>query len=161
MPETPRFAAGGGVLALAVALDGLQAHGTVTGVDLAEDRVGTRVIAVDERALVGQSHDLLLFRPVAVKALRPELAADAERWARFRREVVSVALLGHPSVGAVYDAGEDTIDGHLVPYLVMDYVKGNTLLFISLRLVDPLGDDGGVGRRPGLPGSGRVAARIP
>ncbi|MEU9479535.1 protein kinase [Streptomyces sp. NPDC048191] len=79
-------------------------------------------------AEVWLAYDLLLFRPVAVKALRPELAADAEHWARFRREVVSTALLGHPSVVAVYDAGEDTIDGHRVPYLVMEYVKGNTLL---------------------------------
>ncbi|OIK07702.1 hypothetical protein BIV23_01590 [Streptomyces monashensis] len=74
------------------------------------------------------AYDLLLFRQVAVKTLRPQLAADAEHWARFRREVVSAALLGHPSVVAVYDAGEDTIDGHLVPYLVMEYVRGTTLL---------------------------------
>ncbi|MEU6770165.1 protein kinase [Streptomyces sp. NPDC046759] len=79
-------------------------------------------------AEVWLAYDLLLFRPVAVKTLRPELAADAEHWARFRREVVSAALLGHPSVVAVYDAGEDTIDGRLVPYLVMEYVKGTTLL---------------------------------
>ncbi|MFF3914340.1 protein kinase [Streptomyces sp. NPDC001852] len=79
-------------------------------------------------AEVWLAYDLLLFRRVAVKTLRPELAADAEHWARFRREVVSTALLGHPSVVAVYDAGEDTIDGRLVPYLVMEYVKGTTLL---------------------------------
>ncbi|WP_279617046.1 protein kinase domain-containing protein [Streptomyces yokosukanensis] len=79
-------------------------------------------------AEVWLAYDLLLFRPVAVKTLRPELAADAEHWARFRREVVSAALLGHPAVVAVYDAGEETIDGHLVPYLVMEYVKGSTLL---------------------------------
>ncbi|QHA08097.1 protein kinase [Streptomyces broussonetiae] len=79
-------------------------------------------------AEVWLAYDLLLFRQVAVKTLRPELAADTEHWARFRREVVSAALLGHPSVVAVYDAGEDTIDGHLVPYLVMEYVKGTTLL---------------------------------
>ncbi|MFJ5035162.1 protein kinase [Streptomyces sp. NPDC088560] len=79
-------------------------------------------------AEVWLAYDVLLFRQVAVKTLRPELAADAEHWARFRREVVSAALLGHPSVVAVYDAGEDTIDGHLVPYLVMEYVKGATLL---------------------------------
>jgi serine/threonine protein kinase len=63
-----------------------------------------------------------------VKTLRPELAADAEHWARFRREAVSTALLGHPSVVAVHDTGEDMTDGHPVPYLVMEYVKGTTLL---------------------------------
>ncbi|MGW2647199.1 protein kinase domain-containing protein [Streptomyces sp. NPDC001393] len=79
-------------------------------------------------AEVWLAYDLLLFRRVAVKTLRPELAADAEHWARFRREVVSTALLGHPSVVAVYDAGEDMLDGRRVPYLVMEYVKGTTLL---------------------------------
>ncbi|MET8956037.1 protein kinase [Streptomyces sp. NPDC004533] len=87
-----------------------------------------RVLGRGGMAEVWLAYDLLLFRPVAVKTLRPELAADAEHWARFRREVVSAALLGHPSVVAVYDAGEDTIDGQLVPYLVMEYVKGTTLL---------------------------------
>ncbi|TQK95184.1 serine/threonine protein kinase [Streptomyces puniciscabiei] len=87
-----------------------------------------RVLGQGGMAEVWLAYDLLLFRPVAVKTLRPELAADAEHWARFRREVVSTALLGHPCVVAVYDAGEDTIDGHLVPYLVMEYVKGTTLL---------------------------------
>lgn len=74
------------------------------------------------------AQDLLLFRSVAVKTLRPELAADAEHWARFRREAFSAALLGHPSVVAVYDTGEDMADDGPVPYLVMEYVKGATLL---------------------------------
>ncbi|MGW7530605.1 protein kinase domain-containing protein [Streptomyces sp. NPDC054783] len=87
-----------------------------------------RVLGRGGMAEVWLAYDLLLFRQVAVKTLRPDLAADAEHWARFRREVVSAALLGHPSVVAVYDAGEDMIDGHLVPYLVMEYVKGSTLL---------------------------------
>lgn len=79
-------------------------------------------------AEVWLAYDLLLFRSVAVKVLRPELAADAEQWARFRREAVSAALLGHPSVVAVYDAGEDMTNGAPVPYLVMEYVEGITLL---------------------------------
>ncbi|MGW2520712.1 protein kinase domain-containing protein [Streptomyces sp. NPDC001617] len=79
-------------------------------------------------AEVWLARDLLLFRPVAVKTLRPELAADAEHWARFRREAVSAALLGHPSIVSVFDTGEDTADGRSVPYLVMEYVRGTTLL---------------------------------
>ncbi|WP_344401234.1 protein kinase domain-containing protein [Streptomyces longisporus] len=79
-------------------------------------------------AEVWLARDLLLFRPVAVKTLRPELAADAEHWARFRREAVSTALLGHPSIVSVYDAGEEMADGGPVPYLVMEYVRGTTLL---------------------------------
>ncbi|MFI1766671.1 protein kinase [Streptomyces sp. NPDC020800] len=79
-------------------------------------------------AEVWLAYDLLLFRSVAVKMLRPELAADAAQWARFRREAVSAALLGHPSIVAVYDAGEDMADGASAPYLVMEYVEGVTLL---------------------------------
>ncbi|GHE09583.1 protein kinase domain-containing protein [Streptomyces alanosinicus] len=79
-------------------------------------------------AEVWLAYDVLLFRSVAVKMLRPELAADGEHWARFRREAVSTALLGHSSLVAVYDAGEDTADGVPAPYLVMEYVQGTTLL---------------------------------
>ncbi|MGW1892428.1 protein kinase domain-containing protein [Streptomyces sp. NPDC002004] len=87
-----------------------------------------QVLGQGGMAEVWLAYDLLLFRSVAVKMLRPELAADAEQWARFRREAVSAALLGHPSVVAVYDAGEDMTDGAPVPYLVMEYVEGITLL---------------------------------
>lgn len=87
-----------------------------------------QVLGQGGMAKVWLAYDLLLFRSVAVKVLRPELAADAEQWARFRREAVSAALLGHPSVVAVYDAGEDMTDGAPVPYLVMEYVEGITLL---------------------------------
>ncbi|MEU5532217.1 protein kinase [Streptomyces sp. NPDC020362] len=87
-----------------------------------------RILGQGGMGEVWLAHDMLLFRPVAVKTLRPELAASAEHWARFRREAVSAALLGHPSIVAVYDAGEDMADGGSVPYLVMEYVPGTTLL---------------------------------
>lgn len=79
-------------------------------------------------AEVRLARDLLLDRAVAVKSLRPELAADPEHRARFRREAVSAALLGHPSIVAVHDTGEDMTDGRPVPYIVMEYVDGATLL---------------------------------
>ncbi|MFF7951750.1 protein kinase domain-containing protein [Streptomyces griseorubiginosus] len=90
-------------------------------------------------AEVWLARDLLLFRPVAVKTLRPELAADAEHWARFRREAVSTALLGHPSIVSVYDTGEEMADGAALPYLVMEYVKGTTLLQLvrEERIIGP------------------------
>ena len=72
--------------------------------------------------------DLRLGRTVAVKQLRADLSADDTFQARFRREAQSSAALNHPSIVAVYDTGE-SIDKHgsHVPYIVMEYVEGQTL----------------------------------
>lgn len=82
-------------------------------------------------AEVHLSRDSRLGRLVAVKMLRPDLARDPVFQARFRKEAHSAAALNHPSVVAVYDTGEDT---HLdasgatarLPYIVMEYVQGQT-----------------------------------
>jgi beta-lactam-binding protein with PASTA domain/tRNA A-37 threonylcarbamoyl transferase component Bud32 len=76
---------------------------------------------------VRKAIDLRLGRAVAVKMLRTDLAKDATFQARFRREAQSAASLNAPSVVAVYDTGEDELDGVRVPYIVMEYVEGQTL----------------------------------
>lgn len=76
---------------------------------------------------VRKAMDLRLGRAVAVKMLRTDLARDATFQARFRREAQSAASLNAPSVVAVYDTGEDELDGVRVPYIVMEYVEGQTL----------------------------------
>jgi serine/threonine-protein kinase len=76
---------------------------------------------------VRKGTDLRLGRAVAVKMLRTDLAKDATFQARFRREAQSAASLNAPSVVAVYDTGEDELDGVRVPYIVMEYVEGQTL----------------------------------
>ena len=72
--------------------------------------------------------DQRLGRTVAIKQLRPDLASDETFQARFRREAQSAASLNHPAIVAVYDTGEatDAHDHHL-PYIVMEYVDGQTL----------------------------------
>ena len=72
-------------------------------------------------------HDIRLGRAVAVKTLRADMARDPSFQARFRREAQSAASLNHPSIVAVYDTGEDYIDGVSIPYIVMEYVEGSTL----------------------------------
>jgi serine/threonine-protein kinase len=72
-------------------------------------------------------HDIRLGRAVAVKTLRTDMARDPSFQARFRREAQSAASLNHPSIVAVYDTGEDYIDGISIPYIVMEYVDGSTL----------------------------------
>jgi beta-lactam-binding protein with PASTA domain/tRNA A-37 threonylcarbamoyl transferase component Bud32 len=76
---------------------------------------------------VRKATDLRLGRTVAVKMLRTDLARDATFQARFRREAQSAASLNAPSVVAVYDTGEDELEGVRVPYIVMEYVEGQTL----------------------------------
>jgi serine/threonine-protein kinase len=78
-------------------------------------------------AEVYRARDLRLDRIVAIKTLRADLARDPTFQARFGREAQSAASLNHPSVIAVYDTGEDLIDGNPVPYIVMEYVEGRTL----------------------------------
>src|SRR6266536_2390300 len=78
-------------------------------------------------AEVYRARDLRLDRIVAVKTLRDDLARDQTFQARFRREAQSAASLNHPSIVAVYDAGEDMVGPTPVPYIVMEYVDGRTL----------------------------------
>ena len=72
--------------------------------------------------------DLRLGRTVAIKQLRPDLSSDDTFQARFRREAQSAAALNHPSIVAVYDTGEAAdVHGNHIPYIVMEYVEGQTL----------------------------------
>src|SRR5881296_2385510 len=73
-------------------------------------------------ATVYLARDLKHDRPVALKVLRPELAAvlGAER---FLREIRLTAQLQHPHILTLIDSGE--ADGFL--YYVMPFVEGETL----------------------------------
>src|SRR5256885_9912838 len=85
------------------------------------------VIGRGGMAEVYRARDLRLDRVVAIKTLRSDLARDPTFQSRFRREAQSAASLNHPSIVAVYDTGEDTHDGAVSPYIVMEYVEGRTL----------------------------------
>ena len=71
--------------------------------------------------------DLSLTRQVAVKLLKPTLAADPVVAERFRREAISVAQLSHPNIVAVYDAIEEQIGGERRQAVVMQLVNGKSL----------------------------------
>src|SRR5947209_11677162 len=78
---------------------------------------------------VYRAFDVVLERPVAIKLMHRETAADADQLERFRREARSVAQLNHPQIVTVIDAGEDPApDGEAgSPYIVLEYVDGETL----------------------------------
>jgi len=78
-------------------------------------------------AEVFRARDIRLDRVVAVKTLRSDLARDERFQARFRREAQSAASLNHRSIVAVYDTGEDVAGDTTVPYIVMEFVEGQTL----------------------------------
>jgi serine/threonine-protein kinase len=85
------------------------------------------VLGYGGMAQVRRGRDVRLGRDVAVKTLRSDLARDPTFQSRFRREAQSAASLNHPSIVAVYDTGEDSQDGEVSPYIVMEYVEGRTL----------------------------------
>lgn len=74
-------------------------------------------------ALVYRGYDAELDRPVAIKLLADNLAADDSFRRRFLREARMAGRLAHPNVVQVYDSGE--VDRR--PYIVMEYVEGETL----------------------------------
>ena len=79
---------------------------------------------------VYRGHDLLLDRPVAVKVLQSNLAADPEHLERFKAEARSAARFSHPCVVAVYDWGSEGEDTY---YMVMEYVSGSDLRDLLVR----------------------------
>jgi beta-lactam-binding protein with PASTA domain len=88
-------------------------------------------------AEVHLGRDLRLGREVAVKVLRSDLARDPSFQVRFRREAQASASLNHPAIVAVYDTGEDRTPSGATPYIVMEFVEGETLRDV-LRREGPL-----------------------
>jgi eukaryotic-like serine/threonine-protein kinase len=73
-------------------------------------------------ATVYLAHDLKHDRPVALKVLRPELAAVIGAQ-RFLAEIKTTANLQHPHILALHDSGE--VNGTV--FYVMPYVEGESL----------------------------------
>ncbi|MEP7226520.1 MAG: protein kinase, partial [Gemmatimonadales bacterium] len=78
-----------------------------------------RLIGQGGMATVYLARDSRHDRPVAIKVLRPELAASIGA-DRFLREIRVAAHLQHPNILALYDSGEAA--GFL--YYVMPFVEG-------------------------------------
>jgi TolB-like protein/Flp pilus assembly protein TadD/tRNA A-37 threonylcarbamoyl transferase component Bud32 len=81
-----------------------------------------RELGAGGMATVYLAEDLKHHRKVAVKVLRPELAA-ALGADRFHQEIEIAAQLTHPHILPLHDSGE--VDGFL--YYVMPYIEGESL----------------------------------
>ncbi len=99
-----------------------------------EGRIGQGGMAV-----VYAGVDTVLRRRVAIKVLRPQLAADADFVARFYSEAQHAAKLSHPNIVNIYDVGREGEDY----FIVMELVDGATLaeLIEKGRLPEPVAID--------------------
>ena len=87
---------------------------------------GYRLVEKVGRGAMGTVYKAMhkgLNRVVAIKILRRDLAADKTQIERLKREAKLLAELEHPNVVRAFDAGES----NGFPYLVMEYVEGETL----------------------------------
>jgi serine/threonine-protein kinase len=83
-----------------------------------EDRIGTGTVAEVFRAV-----DLTLDREIAVKVLKPELAANPTLCGAFLSQARRISAINHAHVLPIYSCGERDQR----PYLVMQYMAGGSL----------------------------------
>ncbi len=78
---------------------------------------------------VRKAFDTQLHRHVAIKFLHADLRANPDFVSRFTREAQVIASLHHPNIVQIYDfhVSEGGDDSDTLAYMVMDYVKGQTL----------------------------------
>src|SRR5713226_8094152 len=85
---------------------------------------------IEERLSVGgmgavyRGTHILMDKKVAIKVLRPSLAADEKIVARFSREARAASRISHPHALSVTDFGEAESG---TVFLVMEYLDGRTL----------------------------------
>ena len=114
----------------------------VLSTEVQDSRIGTVLdgryeikqrIASGGMGTVYRAERVKLGRPVAVKFLHEWGAGDDKARQRFEVEARAMARLDHPNCASVIDVGID--EG--IPYVVMDYVTGDTLRTLIDR--GPLG----------------------
>ena len=74
--------------------------------------------------IVYKGKHVLMNRPVAIKMLHPEHAADNNVVARFQTEAQTLSQLSHPNLVSVFDFG---ITANNEPYMIMDFHAGQSL----------------------------------
>jgi hypothetical protein len=82
--------------------------------------------------VVYKARDPIIGRMVAIKTITPELLSDPEVLKRFYREAQSAGTLQHPNIVTIHDLGE----ANGCPYIVMEYVEGESLREIINRRSD-------------------------
>ena len=89
---------------------------------LADYRV-LKVVGCGGMGVVFLAEDTQLRRRVAIKAMKPEVAARPSARQRFLREAQAIAALEHDNVVTIHQVGED----NGIPFIAMQYLKGESL----------------------------------
>jgi serine/threonine protein kinase/Tol biopolymer transport system component len=92
---------------------------------------GTKVGRYEIRSKIGEggmgevylAHDTELDRPVAIKVLSAEVAADPRRMQRFTQEARAASALNHPNILTIYEI----VQTDSVRFFVSEFVDGITL----------------------------------
>jgi serine/threonine protein kinase/Leucine-rich repeat (LRR) protein len=82
-----------------------------------------QVLGVGGMGVVFKAEDVQLRRIVALKVMKPELAADELARQRFLREAQSAAALEHDHIITIHQVGQD----RGLPFLAMQFLKGEPL----------------------------------
>ncbi len=82
-----------------------------------------RVLGTGGMGMVFDAEDIRLKRHVALKVMKPEVAAKPENVERFLREAQAAATVEHDHVVPIFYVGED----NGVPFIAMPFLKGETL----------------------------------
>ena len=80
--------------------------------------------------VVYRARDRVLEREVALKLVRPDQAGDAQARQRFLREARAAAVLAHPGIAAIYEAGEAAVEGEVAEprlFIAQELVPGEPL----------------------------------
>ncbi len=86
--------------------------------------------------VVYRALDVRLDRPVALKVLRADLTANADRRRRFLREAKAASAVTHPAIAQIYDV--DEVQG--TTFIAMEFVEGKTVSkLIDKRELDLIG----------------------
>ena len=100
-----------------------------------------RIEAFLDRGGMGEVYraiDELLDVSVALKLIRPSIAADPNNLRRFKREVLLARSVTHPNVCRIHHLGWD--ERRNLAYLTMEFLTGQTLRN-RIRAEDPLGSE--------------------
>ncbi len=81
------------------------------------------VLGAGGMGVVFRVEDPRLKRQVALKAMKPSIAADQHARARFLREAEATAAIEHDNIVTIYQVGEDND----VPFIAMQLLKGESL----------------------------------
>jgi serine/threonine protein kinase len=82
-----------------------------------------RVLGSGATGIVFRAEDALLRRVVALKVLRPAIAACTHSRQRFLREARAAAALDHENILTIFHVGED----RGIPWLAMKFLRGESL----------------------------------